>query len=170
VDTEAVRRAVAVGLSTLCVLSCGRVNETAGSYQLSERFCDVTVTLTTTTPRVLIATRGDEGSGFDAQFHGRVEYVERRDCFVLADTFGGEVLRYAVAWPPGTTAGLRAGRPTITVPGFGVIEEGDWLLGPGYYEHPDRGLPDLPAERRPDVDEFVISYGVSEVGAEPLTD
>jgi hypothetical protein len=45
VDTEAVRRAVAVGLSTLCVLSCGRVNETAGSDQLSERFGDVTVTL-----------------------------------------------------------------------------------------------------------------------------
>lgn len=168
-DTEAVRRAVAVGLSTLCVLSCGRVNETTGSDQLSERFGDATVTQTTTTPRVLIATRDDEGSGFDAQFHGRVESVERRDCFVLADTFGGEVLRYAVAWP-GTTADLSAGRPTITVPGFGVIEEGDWLLGPGYFQHPDRGLPDLPAECRADVDEFVISYGVIEVGAEPLTD
>lgn len=122
--------------------------------------------LTDESPRLLLATLNGGGGG-DAQVIGQLEYLSALDCFVL-DGFGDDTYRVAVAWPEGTTATAAGLEPTVSVPDFGEIRTGDWLLGAGYYDNPEGALPELPTGCLPSETEFAVLYGVDQAGPESL--
>lgn len=140
---------------------CSARTESAGPSPLD-------VALTDDPPRLLIYTPDGSGGG-DAQAVGQLDYLPEPDCFLL-DAFGDDTSRLAVAWPPGTTARAAAGGVVVTVPGFGGIRVGDWLLGGGFYPSPESGLPDVPDGCSPSEVEFAVLYDVTQSGPEPLID
>lgn len=127
----------------------------------------ISFSLTDSPPHLLIATRDDITSGFDAEVIGLLRYLPEDACFVL-DNLGDGTYSMALAWPPGTMATARGDGAVVTVPGFGDVRPGDWLLGGGYYENPDRGLPEMSAACSPSATEFAVLYDVDEAGPEPL--